>query len=123
MKKFRLTPTRSQLLKIFQSSSYPISAEQILKKIPVNKTTVYRQLETLANQGLIKPIVFSDRTTRYESSQLSHHHHLICTRCNQVTDIIIPENIETKAKSVASETKFRIQSHNLEFFGLCKNCQ
>lgn len=123
MKKYRLTPTRSQLLSILQSTRSPISAEDILKQLPVNKTTVYRQLDKLVKQGLATPLLFSDRTTRYESASRDHHHHLICTRCRRVSEISIPENIENTAGSVAATQKFRIQFHRLEFFGLCADCQ
>ena len=123
MKKFRLTQTRSQLLKLLKNTSLPVSAEDILQKVPVNKTTVYRQLTSLVAQGLVKPVLFTDRTFRYESADRDHHHHLICTNCKKIIEISFPENVEESAKSTATTQKFKINSHYLEFFGLCQNCQ
>lgn len=123
MKKYRLTATRSQLLRILESSKSPISAEEILTRLSVNKTTVYRQLDSLVKQGIASPVTFTDRTTRYESAKLGHHHHLVCTKCQKVTDVCIPENIDQQVEPIAAAKKFRITFHQLEFFGLCADCQ
>jgi Fe2+ or Zn2+ uptake regulation protein len=123
MKKHRLTVARSNLLKILESSPSPISADEILKLLPVNKTTVYRQLQSLINQELVIPVNFSDRTIRYESAKTGHHHHLICTKCHWISDVTIPENVENYIKPIATARKFSIKSHQLEFFGLCQGCK
>ncbi|OGD10011.1 hypothetical protein A2397_01045 [Candidatus Amesbacteria bacterium RIFOXYB1_FULL_44_23] len=123
MNKYRLTQTRSQLLKLLKNTPLPVSAEDLLQKVPVNKTTIYRQLTSMVAQGLIKPVLFTDRTLRYESADRDHHHHLICTNCKKIIDISFPENIEQTAQTSASAQKFKINTHHLEFFGLCQNCQ
>jgi Fur family ferric uptake transcriptional regulator len=123
MKKHRRTTARTNLLKILESAASPVCADEILKLLPVNKTTVYRQLQSLIDQGLAVPVNFSDRTIRYESIKAGHHHHLICTKCHWVSDVSIPENIESVIKPIAQNKKFRVRSHQLEFFGLCANCQ
>lgn len=123
MKKHRRTAARTNLLQILESAASPVCAEEILKILPVNKTTVYRQLQSLINQKLVIPVNFSDRTVRYESVKTGHHHHLVCTKCHWVSDVSIPENIENAVRPIARHKKFRISSHQLEFFGLCANCQ
>jgi Fe2+ or Zn2+ uptake regulation protein len=123
MKKYRLTPTRSQLLRILRSSRVPVSADELRRQLSVNKTTVYRQLESLVAQGKITQIDLADRTSRYESAETAHHHHLVCLSCRRICDISFPENIATTVKSIADSRKFNIKFHRLEFFGLCADCR
>ncbi len=118
----RQTATRKQLLDILKKTPGPISAEEILQRIPVNKTTIYRQLSSLHAAGLISDIRFADRKVRYELTR-DHHHHLVCTNCNSVSDVVLPENLDTLASQSTSARNFLITSHYLEFFGLCHNCQ
>lgn len=121
-----ITPTRKAILEIFSNHPIPQSASDILttlRKINLNvdKTTVYRELEFLEKINLINSVHFDDSKTRYEASDENHHHHLICNNCGDVKDINLDEsNIISK---INSESKFRIEKHKIEFFGLCINCQ
>ena len=119
----RQTKTRKQLLSLLNSSSLPYSVSDLLAHFKVNKTTIYRQLDSLVTNGLVQQVRFSDRKTRYELANLPHHHHLICTSCDSVQDIHFSENIESLAQVSASNKQFSITSHYLEFFGLCAKCQ
>ncbi len=111
-----ITKARSQILNIFKNAAYPISASDLLKKIKVNKTTIYRDLDFFVDTGLIQEVFFGDRKKRYELKDLEHHHHLICLNCRGVTDVNIKEVFNTPKN-------FKVIKHNLEFFGFCANCQ
>jgi len=106
---------------LFDASKYPISASDILSKVRANKTTIYREIASFVSSGIVKEIDFGDGVKRYESSRRNHHHHLICNSCKKVDDIAIDEDY--LLKGIGRNTGFRIQSHSLEFFGLCANCQ
>lgn len=109
--------------KIIEKSSRPLTALEILEKLPVNKTTVYRNLYKLLEAGKIKEVNIAPNITHYESTSLDHHHHLVCTNCGKI-DEVNSESLENNIKRLISMLKdnFIIKEHNLEFFGLCTNC-
>ena len=123
----RVTKTRKEILELFYFGE-PLSAADLIKKLALkklfpNKTTVYRELDFLLEQGIIQAVDFGDGVKRFESSLIPHHHHLICTNCRSVSDIIIKNNLCQEEKRIARLTNFQAVSHSLEFFGLCRNCQ
>jgi len=117
----RNTKIKKQITGIFGEVKYPISAAEILSKVKANKTTVYREISSFISDGLVREIDFGDGKKRYELVSRGHHHHLICSKCKKVDDIVLDEDpILSKVEKLS---KFKIESHSLEFFGLCSNCQ
>ncbi len=125
----RSTPVHTALLKILAKNKSPLSAFDILaklhtQKLLANKTTVYRQLAVLEEQGLVHTVRLSDRSVRYElAEQDNHHHHLVCIKCNDVKDVNFDDHLARQEKTIQKNNKFKILRHSLEFFGLCVNCQ
>ncbi len=124
----RLTDIRRALIDILTSASKPLSVPEILaklakKKLPANKTTVYRQLATLQDHGLINEINVADRAKHYELTPDDHHHHLVCLRCKQVEDVSFEEDIARQERYISRHHGFKVMRHDLEFFGLCAKCQ
>lgn len=81
-----------------------------------NKTSVYRALEKLEEEGFVCQHVFSSGETKYE---LRHHHHdhLVCTQCGQVTVADALFTIPTTLNG------FQTDHYHLTIFGLCETCQ
>lgn len=124
---FRITKIRKLIVEIFANSKEPISAVDIVSEfqsqgIKVNKTTIYREISSLISIGVLKEISFGDSTKRYEVSSDSHHHHLICIKCKKIEDVELHADLDAEEKRIAKEKNFQIQSHSLEFFGLCNKC-
>jgi Fe2+ or Zn2+ uptake regulation protein len=87
---------------------------------PVSLTSVYRALNYLVAEKKVKPLNFNDGQVRYElNSNKMHHHHLVCTTCNQV-EMIDTCPFETFLKTLHSQ--FKVEYHNFEVFGVCGNC-
>lgn len=124
------TRIRSELLEIFSNGdlfSVPDLLGAIEKKgITANKTTLYRQLETLTEQGIIESVSLFPGVLHYETTSIhGHHHHLICKGCNAVEHIHTHEletTIHNLEQSLQAKTGFSSLSHSLSFFGLCKIC-
>ncbi|MFN7160559.1 MAG: Fur family transcriptional regulator [Candidatus Gracilibacteria bacterium] len=125
---FRMTKTRESILKILSHHKEPISVPEILEclsheDINVNKTTAYRELDFLLEQGFIQELDFGDRKKRYELSERDHHHHLICENCTSVQDIALDEDLKKEEEIIKKSTGFQVKRHALEFFGLCEKCR
>jgi len=123
---FKKTPARLMVLEYLNNSELPVDAGQIInylrkKHLETNKVTVYRILYFLFKNGLIERVEFGEGKYRYELKK-NHHHHLICTNCGRIQDVEISV-IEKLEKEIQKDKNFRVQSHSLEFFGLCSDCQ
>ena len=97
----------------------------------IGLTTVYRTLELLGSAGLVRKVNAGDGQVRYEykkGDHSDHHHHLICTGCGKILNYRDFEKEELdlvrKTEGILTEKHgFLIRDHNIEFFGLCKECR
>lgn len=125
---FRITPVRRAILELLVGAKKPISAEELLKRLgsmnlSPNKTTVYRELDFLEAQKLIRSLSLNPERRMYEITGAGHHHHLMCMKCEQVEDVAMEDDMKAYEKRLGKKSSFKILDHSLEFFGLCKNCQ
>lgn len=80
-----------------------------------NKTSVYRALDRLLEEGVVCRHYFANDEAGYELRE-HHHAHLVCTRCGMVT---------TSRCAYAHPTKigtFTVNHHHLTLFGVCQTC-
>lgn len=122
----RLTKVREALAEIFCQTERPLTVPEILVKLEQsnlrpNKTTVYRELEILIKNEILKEVYFNDDKKRYELDR-DHHHHLVCKQCGEVIEIECDHSFELQVEAVAKKNNFVIETESLEFFGQCKNC-
>ena len=95
--------------------------EEVKKDNPtISRATVFRVLSEQAEDGNLLRIHFTGEDDRFDIT-LKPHYHISCSRCGYVADVALlgmkePENY------VTDSTGFLVQSHNLEFIGLCPRC-
>ena len=118
----RITPIRKQLVDLLRGTDLPITVSEILAYIKANKTTIYREITSLLARGFLIEINFGDRAKRYELADRGHHHHLVCISCKSITDIQLSDDFKKEEKHIEVKENFKVQRHNLEFFGTCQNC-
>lgn len=123
----KVTSIRKNILQIFDLTKSPISAGDLLNKITANKTSVYRELETLTKEKFISPITLEDGIKRYELSSKVHHHHFICVKCKSILEFKISRELEKaeskQEKLFTSKKGLVVLNHNFEYMGLCQNCR
>lgn len=96
--------------------------DEVRKKLPhISKGTVYRNLNVLEDEGVIIELNVDGMVGRYEIRQ-HNHYHFICEKCGRIFDINEPVEARLNAK-FAKKTGFKITDHQLEFRGLCRDCQ
>jgi len=130
-KKLKVTPARKAILAAMLKLDKPVSAEEIgedlaYKDRSTGKTTVYRNILKLLEQGIVKKVQFHEPKTRYELDLNNHHHHLVCVNCNKIQETDLA-NFEDQFAAVEAQLgakhNFQINSHSLEFYGLCSDCR
>lgn len=87
----------------------------------VGRATVYRTLDLLERYGMLAR-VHLDGCHGYTLCDEGHHHHLLCSGCNAVLQVDAT-GVEAEILRLAEELKFRVDTHTLEFAGLCESCQ
>jgi Fe2+ or Zn2+ uptake regulation protein len=123
---FRVTEKRVKLLELLAKAERPLSLEEIQKKVGkiMDRTTLYRALESLLEKKIIKTVDFGDKDDRYElNDENRHHHHIICQQCKKIEEIedcAVEDSLLNFAKK--SKQFSSIDNHSLEFFGICKDC-
>jgi len=128
VKGLKSTTQRDKILKAFVDAGQHLSAEELFLRVKkvhpgIGYATVYRTLKLLAEAGLAQESRFEDGFTRYEhTSTDTHHDHLICTRCGAIIEFE-NERIEQLQQDVARKNRFKVQTHKLELYGLCAECQ
>lgn len=84
---------------------------------------MYRELDFLVAQKIIRELRFRDGTRRYEITPSDHHHHIVCVDCNAIEHISLEKDLEKEEKIIAQKNEFKVLSHSLEFYGLCSRCK
>ena len=125
---FRLTRARRSIIRIFLDSGAPLSAAEVMAlllkvNVKVNKTTVYREIDFLMSQDLLRELHLGDGKKRYEIMKDDHHHHLFCVNCSGVECVELDRCLEAEEKKISEENNFRTIKHSLKFLGLCARCQ
>lgn len=122
------TRQRSLIIDTFLDSPGHLSVEDLWAKVReqeprVSVATVYRTMKLLSDSGLAHARNFGDGQTRYEAAIGKHHHdHLICTGCGAIVEFE-NDRIEALQDAVARKHGFRVTSHKMELYGLCRTCQ
>jgi Fur family ferric uptake transcriptional regulator len=122
------TRQRSMIIDVFFGMHGHLSVEEVWARIRqddprVSVATVYRTMKLLSESGLAHAQNFGDGQTRYEVAVgREHHDHLICTRCSTIIEFE-NDQIERMQDAVARRHGFKVSSHKMELYGVCKNCQ
>ncbi len=86
----------------------------------VSLGTVYRNLNMLVESGDIRKITFTQGPDHFDYDTTPHYH-FICRGCGKIFDI--PADIEKVINSAAeSKAPGYIESHDLVYYGICKDC-
>ncbi len=122
----RNTPQRVVILQeLCATKKHPTAAELfalVRTKLPrVSLGTIYRNLEVLHEDGQVLKLEMAGTETRFDGTTTPHYH-MRCTSCGSVRDL--PEPMSGTLVGQPHDTAgFRIDGHNLEYFGLCPDCQ
>ena len=82
--------------------------------------TVYRNLNTLCDSGLLTRVEVSKGSERFDGDVLPHDH-LICEDCGEVVDI--PGDVAVDLSAVERATGLHITGHSTIYKGFCSRCQ
>ena len=124
---YRVTPQRQLILEAVRAGKGHSTPEQVYMRVArkapaLNRTTVYRTLEFLAEQHLIASADVGTGGKVYEMASEAPHHHLVCEKCGKIEQI--PHGTLDRAfKQIDKDHGFKVTTNHLALFGLCAHCR
>ena len=125
---YRLTSQRRAVVNTIAGTHNHLTPAAIYKRVKreypgIGLVTIYRNLEILAELGLICEVHAGGSCRSYLMRKpLEHHHHLICSECGRVVDFTDCDLGELEQR-LSQETGFKMEGHLLEFIGCCPDCR
>ncbi len=124
---FRITPQRLAVFKILAASEVHPSVEKIYEQVSrefptISIATVYKTIQLLKQINDVIELDFPDCSNRYNGKKPYPHPHVICIRFPKILDPDLG-SLKNITEEVSNKAGFKIQTHRLDFFGLCAKCK
>jgi len=121
----RLTTQRQIILEeLSKVKTHPTASElydMVRKRLPrIGLGTVYRNLELMAENGMILKLEVGGTQKRFDATTDTHYH-IRCSGCGKVDDIDTPV-MDDLVREAAEATSYEVLGHHVEFSGLCPAC-
>ena len=120
-----ITKRQQQLLNELKKCTDELSGQELHRQLHNSEkimglTTVYRNLQALVKQGLIRSRHLPNGEVLYAPVERDIHH-LTCVSCGDTTRL---QGCPVKTIDISKKTSknFELLFHTLEYFGLCQNC-
>ena len=118
---------RKIILEVIRTNLIHPTAEQIynfVNKIDpkISKSTVYRNINTLVQSGVIKKINTSSGAYKYDYIE-EPHYHFICSKCNKVYDVKKIFDINDISNSIKSQINENIYIKDICINWICEDCK
>ncbi len=126
----RYTPARRSLVTTLATAGRPLSIPEILEaNEALPQSSAYRNVTALMEAGVVHRVTGVDDHGRFELAEelAGHHHHLACSTCGTVEDVVPSPRLEQAmgeaARVVAEEQGYVITGHQFDLVGTCAACQ
>lgn len=87
----------------------------------ISKATVYRNLNQLASQGMIRRVPIPNSADRFDFN-VEQHYHVRCTTCGAVYDVQMPY-LADLVDQVEDASGVEVQRYDILFEGVCAECR
>lgn len=123
----RLTSHRLAVLSFLVRLSRPATVQEIIdalrKKHDIDQATVYRNLTSLHEAGLLRRLDFNHGHAHYELETGKASHQLVCNSCETVEKIEGISVDDAVKRMLKKSRKFKnATTHSIEIYGVCKHC-
>lgn len=123
----KLTDHRLNILFKISKSRVPIAVHKLIedlqKKYNIDQATVYRNLASLLEAGLLRRYDYNHGHAHYELATEEAANQMICNSCEtieKIPGIVFDDSLK---KMVRKSKKFNSTSHTVvEVYGYCKSC-
>lgn len=122
----RMTLQRSAILEELRRERFHPTADEVYERVRqrfprISLGTVYRNLQVLVNDGLIRKVEADGRQMRFDGT-LDEHQHIRCLSCGRLDDVGFSLKQESM-DSVSAESGYDVKGCAVMFEGLCPRCR
>jgi Fur family ferric uptake transcriptional regulator len=120
----RISTARRMIVNFLFEASAPVSAQQIaagLDRTPLDPASVYRNLETLEEIGVVRHFHAGHGPGRYVLVGAGEHEYLACDRCGAIEEIDRSE-LDSLRRQVRERFGYEVGFTHFPMVGLCPRC-
>jgi Fe2+ or Zn2+ uptake regulation protein/SAM-dependent methyltransferase len=125
---YRLTEPRRIVAELVAERAGHFTANDLItdaqeRDLGIGRATIFRALDLFTELQVLERIDLPTGDHAYVPCLPGyHHHHVICQRCAQVTEVE-DLGLGGAIASMEQKTGWIVQKHRLELYGLCPECQ
>lgn len=125
--KLKVTPQRLAIYTYLMNTKSHPTVETIYNDLKedfptMSLATVYKTVASLRDVHLVREFNVSEDSNRYDANT-DMHSHVICTKCHNVFDYYGDINIQKNIKELQELSDFKIDSYDINFYGICEKCK
>ncbi len=128
----KLTPQRRAMLALFASREGHWTPQDVLDQLAtlepgLSRATVYNNLDLFAQAGLVQRVQAESGQTYFDPN-LTPHHHAVCTGCQHIIDVTLPESVTQAMVAAMMQAMppgqaFAVDGVTLWVNGVCEACR
>ena len=117
----RLTASRRLVLEALFSEDDPLSAERLAGSLNLDLASVYRNLEALEQQGLIRHVHLGHGPGLYARVVEGEREYLYCVHCHAVR-AVTPEQLDGVRDAIRERFGYEARFSHFPVTGACPDC-
>ena len=120
------TKSRRRIFLLLAQTKKPYTLPELTKLLgsTMNKTTVYRTIDSFLKAQIVKRIYSNwQQTVELSDKFHHHHHHMTCTICGKVIPFEESYKLTAELEKIEEAYRFSIDEHTLELRGRCTACR
>lgn len=117
----RLSSSRRLVLEALFAAEGPVSAEHIMRRLNLDLTTVYRNLETFERHGLVRHVHLGHGPGLYVLLGRGEREYLYCDCCGAVT-ALPAEEFDPVRKRIKERYGYEARFNHFAIVGRCAAC-
>jgi Fur family transcriptional regulator, stress-responsive regulator len=121
----RVTPQRQAIFRLLQGDATHPTVETLFERArtdmpTISLKTVYQTVHDLESMGDVELIHLGTGSVRVDPNVESAHHHLICTVCGRVRDVLV--DVRDLRLPARDRRGFTVSDVEVHFRGVCEEC-
>ena len=121
----RVTPQRQAIFRLLHGDATHPTVEALHERAcavmpTISLKTVYQTVHDLEAMGEVELIHLGTGSVRVDPNVESAHHHLICTVCGRVRDVLV--DVRDLRLPARDRRGFTVSDVEVHFRGVCEDC-